>query len=74
MPDDPISFMFLPLASSSSGISDYAEIVEEEGDYSTPDGKIQFPAQIFVAFKKVRKFVWGGGGIFHVLKKRSLGG
>lgn len=22
-----------------SGISDYAEIVEEEGDYSTPDGK-----------------------------------
>ena len=49
MPDDPVSFMFLLLASSSSGISDYAEIVEEEGDYSTPDGKKQFPVQIRVS-------------------------
>lgn len=53
MPDDPVSFMFLLLASSSSGISDYAEIVEEEGDYSTPDGKKQFPVQIFVTLKRL---------------------
>ena len=26
----------------SSGISDYAEIVEEDADYSTPDGKFDF--------------------------------
>ena len=35
----PIPFPFYSYLGMITGISDYAEIVEEEDDYSTPDGK-----------------------------------
>lgn len=37
------------------GISDYAEIVEDEGDYSSPDGKYDFCCHGYKFMNKVIK-------------------
>ena len=41
------------------GISDYAEIVEDEGDYSSPDGKYDFCCHGYKFMNKVIKiYIW----------------
>jgi hypothetical protein len=37
------------------GISDYAEIVEDEGDYSSPDGKYDFCCQGYKFMNKINE-------------------
>lgn len=37
------------------GISDYAEIIEDEGDYSSPDGKYDFCCHGYSFEKKIMK-------------------